>query len=255
MTEKKIGIIGFGNMGKAIAAALLKQKVVNKKDLITSNSSQTNKECVKKADIILLAVKPQIMAAVLNEIKNDISDKQLIISIVAGVEIKTIKKIIGDKAIARVVPNLCTLIGESISVWVKTKKVNESQVKLMKLILQSFGKEVLVDEESDLDKVTAISGSGPAYIFYLVELLEQSAIKIGLKKDIAKRLASQTVIGSARLLESTDKSASTLRSEVTSKGGTTEAAFKEFAKLDFDKVFLKGVKAALKRAKQLNLKK
>lgn len=251
----KIAIIGIGNMGQAIVSGLLKHKVVARKNLYLSNSSEDNKRVAENSDIIILAVKPQQINQVLLRIKDVVSTKQLIISIAAGVKINTIKKLLNrNQPIIRVMPNICAVIGKSISVWFKSKEVSKIQIKKAKIILGCLGQEVYIRRESDLDKITAISGSGPAYVFYLEELLEEFAIKRGFNKDIATKLARQTIIGSAYLLESTDKSATSLRSEVTSKGGTTEAAFKEFAKLGLDKVFLKGLAAAYQRSKQLNLK-
>lgn len=251
----KIAIIGAGNMGKAVGLGLLKNKLIREKDLILTNSNSDNKKAIKTASIVILAVKPQKMKEVISQIKDSLVDNSLVISIAAGVEISSIKRIIGNhQPVVRVMPNLCATVGKSISGWVKSSEVSKQQAGLVRKILQSIGEEILLEKEFLLDAVTAISGSGPAYVFYLVEILEQAAIKIGLDKETARRLAEKTVIGSAYLLENTDKSASILRSEVTSKGGTTAAAFKVFAKLGLNKVFLRGVKAAFNRAKQLHLK-
>lgn len=253
--ENKIAVIGVGNMGQAIVSGLLRQKIVSKNNLFLSNSSKDNKKVTENSEIIILAVKPQQIKKVLLDINDVVSSRQLIISISAGVQIITIKECLNkSQSVIRVMPNLCALVSKSISVWVKSKEVSQSQAKLAKQILKSFGEEVQIEKESDLNKVTAISGSGPAYLFYLVELLEQSAVKIGLDKDMASKLALQTIIGSAQLLENTNKKANILRTEVTSKGGTTEAAFKEFAKSNLNEVFLRGVKAAYKRAQKLGLK-
>lgn len=253
--ESKIAVIGVGNMGQAIVSGLLKQKLVLKKNLFLSNSSEDNKGVAENSDIIILAVKPQQINQVLLRIKDVVSIKQLIISIVAGVEIKTIKKLLNrNQRVVRVMPNLNAVIGKSVSVWARSKEVTKDQSKLVKTIISCLGQEILINNESELDKVTAISGSGPAYVFYLAELLDQAAVIIGLERKIATKLAIYTLIGSAYLLENTDKHPGILRSEVTSKGGTTEAAFKEFAKGGLDKVFLKGIKAAYKRAQELHLK-
>lgn len=251
----KIAIIGIGNMGQAIILRFLKQKLLLKKNLFLSNSSEDNKSAAENSDIIILAVKPQQIKQVLLNIKDVVSTKQLIISIAAGVEITNIKKLLNkDQPVVRVMPNLAVTVGKSIPVWVKSKEVTKYQTRLTKAILNSLGQEIQIKVESELDKVTAISGSGPAYAFYLAELLEKAAMKIGLEKNIATKLAVNTLIGSAYLLENTDKHPGILRSEVTSKGGTTEAAFKKFAKGGLDKVFLKGIKAAYKRAQELHLK-
>lgn len=252
---KKIAIIGAGNMGQAIAQGLLRKKVIKMENLFLSNSAKSNLAAVINADIIILGVKPQAIKTVLEQIKEVVTPNQLFISIAAGVEVSSINNILGGNfSVVRVMPNLAATVGQSVSGWVKNSFVSKNQITAVKQILQAIGSEVLLKNEDKLDAVTAISGSGPAYVFYLTEMLVQSGVEIGLDKDTASKLARQTIVGSAYLLENTKKDPGILRSEVTSKGGTTEAAFKTFAKGQFDKVFLKGVKAAFKRAKQLRLK-
>lgn len=266
--NKSIAIIGVGNMGKAIAHGLLWKKVVLARNLILSNPSveklqnfeklgvtvtSENKIAAQKANVIILAVKPQTLPSVLKEIQSVISKKQLLISIAAGFEIKTIKRLLGKgQPVVRVMPNLCAKVGLSISCWVKSKEVTNHQAKDVKKILQAIGKEISLEKESLLDQITAISGSGPAYVFYLAELLEKSALKLGLDKKLAEVLAKQTLIGSVKLLENSNKSAKILREEVTSKGGTTEAAFKKINQMKFDEKFVGIIRAAYKRAKELH---
>jgi len=268
LENKTIAIIGVGNMGSAIAHSLLRKKVIPAKNLILSNPSleklihfkqlatiitAVNKNAVERADIIILAVKPQTLTPVLQEIKSAVSKNKLIISIAAGFELKTIKKILGvQQSVVRVMPNLCARVSKSMSCWVKSKEVTNEQSMEVKIILQAIGKECLLEEENLLDQVTAISGSGPAYVFYLVELLEKSALKLGLDKKLANMLATQTVVGSVRLLENSKKSVKILREEVTSKGGTTEAAFKKFNKSRFEIIFINAVRAAYLRARELH---
>ena len=263
MLNKKITIIGAGNMGQAIVNGLLREKVIKPRNLILADklannlvkykklgitTTTDNKEACERSDIIILAVKPQILKSILEEIKNNIQDDQLIVSIAIGVSVDTIKKILGKKQpVARVMPNLCAQVGESMSAWVKSKEV--SQIKSIKIILNSIGKEIQFKKEDDIDKATAISGSGPAYFFYLVELLEKSAVQIGINKKEAQILARQTLIGVARFLENSSESASQLRKKVTSKGGTTEAAFNKINNSKFEEIFLQAIKSAYNRAK------
>lgn len=268
LENKTIAIIGVGNMGSAIAHGLLRKKLIPVKNLILSNPSLekllyfkklgtvitvVNKNAAEKADIIILAVKPQILTSVLQEIKSAVSKNKLIISIAAGFEIKTIKKILGIKQpVVRVMPNLCARVSKSISCWVKSKEVTDEQSSEVAIILRAIGKEYLLKEENLLDQVTAISGSGPAYVFYLVELLEKSALNLGLNERLARLLAVETVSGSSKLLQNSQKSAKILREEVTSKGGTTEAVFKKFHKSKFENIFLQAVEKAYRRAKELH---
>ncbi len=267
MLNKKIAILGAGNMGQAIAHCLLKKESIQAKNLSLTDKSLSklkgfqklgalvesdNKKACQKADIIILAIKPQILVSILKEIKESVQEDQLIISIAAGISINKIKSILSKKqAIARVMPNLCAQVGESMSGWVKSKEVIQEQIKSIKIILNSIGEEIQLNKEDDIDKITAISGSGPAYVFYLAELLEKSAINIGLKKREAQILAKQTLIGTAKFLENLSESAQNLRRKVTSKGGTTEAAFKKIDNSRFEQIFCTAIKAAYERAKEL----
>ena len=263
----KLAIIGVGNMGKAIAHALLERRIIRPQNLILSNLTKKglrdfirqgvrvtsdNKKPAHDADIIILAVKPQAMRGVLEEIKELITEDQLMISIAAGVEIKTIHALTGAKhGIIRAMPNLCATVGESVSVWVANKWVTGDQKKLARKILAGIGVEIEVSEEKLLDIVTAISGSGPAYIFYLVELLEEAGTRLGMSKALAAKLARQTMIGSAKLLEHSLQDAHTLRLSVTSKRGTTEAAIQAFKRTKLKKAFFAGVRAAFQKARRM----
>ena len=255
-------------MGKAIVSSLLAQEVITPENLFLSDSHHTqldhfakqgvvicsnNAEAVQQADVVLLAVKPQSFAALLSELKSVVSEKQLIISIAAGIEIQTIKNSLGSsQPVVRVMPNLCAAVGESMSVWAKSKEVSDEQSLVIRDLLRAIGEEAFVDDEELIDAATAISGSGPAYVFYLTELLEQSALNLGLPEKTANLLARQTLLGSATFLGQSDKSAKELRLQVTSKGGTTEAAFEKFEQSNLKKVFFNGIRAAHTRAKELN---
>ncbi|MBU0598346.1 pyrroline-5-carboxylate reductase [Patescibacteria group bacterium] len=265
---KIITIIGIGNMGRGIAMGLLRKKIVSPSNLILSNRTLSrlkefkklgvgvrtdNKTAAQNSGMIILAVKPQVLTAVLKEIKPVISKKQVIISAAAGVTIKTIKKTIShDQPVVRVMPNLGAQVGESMSVWTKSKEVTNRQTKMIKRILKAMGQEHYVSHEKIIDKITAISGSGPAYVFYLAELLEKSGMKLGLNGKLASLLARQTLIGSSKILSSSQKSYKILRKEVTSKGGVTEAAFRVIDDSEFEKIFIKAIRVAHKRAKGLN---
>ena len=252
LENKKLAIIGVGNMGRAIMKGLLGKSVVDKNNLFLSNSSRGNERAVKSAKVIILAVKPQILFEVLVQIKDFLTDKHLLISIAAGVSIQSIQQRIGKRSIIRAMPNLCAVVGKSMTVWVKNKHVEKEQEIFAKRIFSSIGNEEEIFQEDKLNQVTAISGSGPAYVFYLAELLENSAVKIGVKKELAKELAYMTMDGAVSVLRSSKKSSGELRKQVTSKGGTTEAAFKEFEKSKLQEIFFKGIKSASNRAEELN---
>lgn len=266
--NKRIAIIGAGRMGQAIARALLEKNVVKPDQLILTNIrldilqefskkypvqiSSNNNQAVQQADIILLTILPQQMPEVLEEISNDVTGK-LIISIAAGITIDMIQMgLWHESAIVRVMPNLCAQIGESMSVWAKSKTVTNEQVSFVKDIFSSIGTDVDLPDESFINKITPISGSGPAYVFYLAELLEKAAIQSGISKTLAKKLAKQTIIGSAKFMEKAQEGPQNLREAVTSKKGITEAVFKSFEKEKIEELFLKSIMAGQARAKEMS---
>ena len=255
MKNTTVGIIGFGNMGKAIRSGLLKQKLVSKENLLTSNKQEANNEVISKSQILILTVKPQMIGGVLHEIKRRNLKDKLIISIAAGVEIKSIEKILGKELrIIRVMPNLCAKVNQSISCWIKNDNVNNKDVHVFRKVFQSIGIEIELKKESLLDQITAISGSGPAYFFYLAELLVKSAIEIGLNEKLANELVTQTFFGSSKYLKNSKILPVLLRKKVTSKGGATEAAFEKIIGSEFEIVFLSAVKSAYQKTIELHLK-
>ena len=211
-----------------------------------------NREAVRKADIVIFAVKPRVLLSVLAEVKDSLKKDALLVSIAAGISIQRIEKAVGGKrGVVRVMPNLCAKIGESMSVWVANERAAKSYRSEVRKILGSIGVEHELSSERLIDGATAISGSGPAYVFYLAELLAANAEKLGLSKEVAQKLAVQTIVGSGLMLQE-GTVPSELRAGVTSKGGTTEAAFKAFVQGGFSRIFSKGIEAAVKRAKELD---
>lgn len=265
--NKKISIIGAGVMGKAIAKALLVKHAVKAKDLYLTNITTElleefnkqgvnvgtdNTDAVSLSEIIILAVKPQVMDVILEEIKEVVKDK-LIISIAAGISINHIQQILGkDKKIVRVMPNLCASIGESMSCWVVQDLIDDMDKETVKEILLSIGKEIQLKNEDQIDSITPISGSGPAYVFLLAELLEKEAIALGINEQNAKLLARQTIIGSSVILQNTTESFEQLRKNVTSKGGVTEQVIKTFEEKDARGIFGEAIKKGFERSRQLN---
>jgi len=263
---RKIGIIGCGNMGQAVLKGILASGTASKRNILVSDIDSTKLNCIKRmcgieatfnnskvaksSDVIIIAVKPQDVAKVLNGISEYLDKKKLLISIAAGVTTKKIKKLAGANVkIARVMPNMPALIGKGISA-VFAKGLSSNQKKLVHNIFSGIG-DVVEIKEKDFDTVTAISGSGPAYFFYLVEVMIDSAVSMGLKRDMAEKLAIKTALGSIQLLSQAKECAHSLRKRVTSKGGTTEAAFKLFKKKKLEKILKDGMKKAKQRSKQL----
>ncbi|MBA4336150.1 hypothetical protein C0416_00045 [bacterium] len=248
----KIGVIGFGNMGSAIFSGLIKSGNFDEKDFIFSNGGSENIKVVKEASIIIISVKPLIVNDVLNQIKPYLTKEKLLVSIAAGVTIAEIKNVIGEAfPVVRVMPNICAEFGKSMSCWMKSGEVSDSQVEKVKYILKSIGEEVMIDNEEIFGEITVIAGSGPAYFLYIAELLSNYADKIKLNPELAKKLIKQTFIGAASMLSESDKDAKKIREEITSKGGTTEAVFGVLGDNEFEKIFLKGLEAGRKRASGL----
>jgi len=272
MKKNIIGIIGGGNMGEALIMGLYKLKkwVVH---VCESNperveflktgykiiDEQDISSLIAKADVIILAVKPQEMESVLGQIKT--TEGKLFISIAAGLTTKYFEDRLGGKAkVIRAMPNLPALIGEGITGYCKGQFADERDIGNAGLILEALGGgpgSVILFEESQMDAVTAVSGSGPAYVFFFVEEWIRAASTLGLNEKDARVLVCETLIGSAGLLKkllrvSKFEEFKTLRAKVTSKGGTTEAAMKVFEENNFGKLMEDALVAAKKRAKELS---
>jgi len=255
-------------MGEALIRGLVEKKLfVPARILVCEADSQRAQYLKKKYRIgigdvhtvvvqssaVVLAVKPQDMENVLSQIKGH---APLFISIAAGLTTRFFEKRLGPKTrVVRAMPNMPALIGEGITGYCAGRFVNEADRAKAGLILKALGQGhgcVILFEESQMDAVTAVSGSGPAYVFLFVQQWIAAAIALGLREDVAKRLVVETLIGSVHLLDRTGFSAGDLRSRVTSKGGTTEAAMKVFFKNDiFSKLMKSALSAAKKRAKEL----
>jgi pyrroline-5-carboxylate reductase len=219
--------------------------VANKYGLVVA---RTNAEVAAQAETIVLSVKPQNMAEALISIKGSVNEEKLVISIAAGIRTAHISAVLGDVPIVRAMPNTPALIGEGASALFATDKAKPMLAKAQR-IFSAVGKTVVVDDEDLIDVVTAVSGSGPAYYFFLMEQMIRAGIELGLSSDVAKDLVLQTAKGAALLAVEADKQGETpavLRQKVTSPGGTTEAALKVFAEGQLGPL----VEAALKRAYQ-----
>lgn len=269
MKKGDIAIIGVGNMGGAIADGLLRNitKLGEPTLVLNDPVAQLMRRfasddhvritdsafvAARQAPTVILAVKPQTTKEALISLRPCITSKHLIISIAAGIEIGSIKKIIGKKVpVVRVMPNICAKVGESMSVWTESPEVSATQKKRVIKILNSIGKELHVKDEGLLDVATAAAGSGPAYFFYMTEILERWAVKNGFSVEEAALLAHQTSAGSAKMLAASGEKAEVLRKAVTSKKGTTDAAIKSMDKLGFKKAFQRGITSARRRAREL----
>lgn len=264
----KIAFIGGGNMGEAMLSALLGRGLSTKQAITVSDISETRRNYLEReygvavvssnrevvvvgSEVVVLAVKPQNLAAVMAELGGQLEPAQLVLSIIAGARIDTLCRGLGHGAVVRAMPNTPAQIGEGVSVWTTADGVTERQKGWAASILGAMGREVYVADERYIDMATAVSGSGPAYVFLFMESLVDAAVDIGLPAQVAQELVLQTVLGSGRLLQQSGKEAAELRRMVTSPGGTTAEALRRLEEGGFKELLLRAVTAAYEKAKQL----
>ncbi|MCD6299965.1 MAG: pyrroline-5-carboxylate reductase [Dehalococcoidales bacterium] len=263
----RIAFIGGGNMGEAILSAVLTKRLSTPQAISVSDISDArcqhlkqkygvatmgdNPKAIDGADVVILAVKPQNLTGVMAGLNGQFKPNQLVLSIIAGAKIDTLRQGLNHRRIVRVMPNTPAQIGEGMSAWTATAEVSEQQKEWAGSILGAMGREIYVDDEKYIDMVTAVSGSGPAYVFLFIEALVDAALHIGLPRDIVQELVLQTVLGSGHFLQKSDKEAAELRKMVTSPGGTTAEALKVLEKGRFTELIKQAVTAAYNKAKRL----
>lgn len=263
----KMTVIGGGNMGTAIVKAVISQNIISQENITIIENFPERQEFLKSEldcniqaeidssisdqDVIMVAIKPQSTDQVLSLLKGKLNQKQLIISIMAGIKIQTLEDYLAPAQIVRVMPNMPSAIGYGMATFCGGKTVTEESFKLAEAILNATGKSFKVEKEEMIDSTTAISGSGPAYVFYFAEAMTEGAKQLGFNDEEAQLLAKQTLLGAAQLLEQTGTPAGTLREQVTSKGGTTAAALNSFAENKIAELLQEGFKAAFDRSIEL----
>ena len=260
-----IGIIGGGNMGRAIIKGLtgLPQSpqitawdadgncCENLKKDFQITIARNNRELADNSDIIILAVKPQIVSPVLTEISDILTKDKLLISIAAGVPCEKIEKPLADKVPAiRIMPNTPALINRGIAAISAGRSATEKHLAIATEIFSCLGESVIVPE-SAMDMVTAVSGSGPAYVFLVIEAMLDAAVGIGLNRDLARKLVIETVLGSTELVKQTGKQPMELKDMVTSPGGTTIAGLAELEKNGLRHAFNEALRSACLRSQEL----
>lgn len=255
----KIGIIGCGHMGSAIAKALLakgmgKVSVSNlKKPPFNINWTTDNKILTQNADIVLIAVKPDAVKMVLGEINPVLKSDKIIISIAAGVPLKKLADWTKNhKKIVRVMPNLPAQIFEGMSVWKASSGINKKEKGVIRRLLAAFGKEIEVKDEKLIDIATSVSGGGPAYTAVFLESLASAAQKIGFSKLDARLLALQSAYGSILYIEKTGLDFAEVKNVVQTKGGTTSAGFKVLKKKNWQKILEKALLTGYQRARKIS---
>ena len=259
-----VGFIGSGVMAEAIIAALLRQQVVEPENVIASDVQATrgaqltaqygirattsNLEAVQAANILILSIKPQVVDKVLAELHGQTAHIPLIISIIAGAPIQRLADGLANPHIIRTMPNTPAQIGQGMTVWTAAGMVAEEERVRAGTILRSFGQDVYVDNESYLDMATAISGSGPAYVFLFMESLVDVAVHIGFSRKVAEQLVYQTVRGSVEFAAASGDHLAELRNQVTSPGGTTAEALHHFESGGLRTTIARGVWASYRRS-------
>lgn len=260
------GVLGFGNMGGAIVRGLLHADAITADQLIIFDTTpaaiedarglgariaESGQQLAEESTILLIAVKPQHMDEALETVRRGISPDVLIVSVAAGITIGHIQDCLAPNVrVARVMPNTPALVGAGAAGFSLSENCAPEDRLTVSEILDAVGISELVPE-SAMDAVTALSGSGPAYCFRLVECMVIAAMDEGLTEEQATRLATQTLFGAGKLLLESDESPSVLRERVTSKGGTTAAALEQFQQEGFERAVAAGIRAAAARAKEL----
>jgi len=263
----KIAFIGAGSMAEALISGMTKSLYQSKQIIVTNRSNidrlnylrttyhvhieHDKRKAVEDADIVILAMKPKDVIEGINSIKDAVKDNQLIISVLAGVSTDSLVSLLGKNiAIIRAMPNTSATIGKSATALSLGRFANEAHLAVAKALFETVG-VVAVVAEDDLHAVTGLSGSGPAYIYYFVEAMEKAAHEVGLNQKVAKDLIIQTIIGAAEMLKSSPKHPSTLRKEVTSPGGTTEAGLKVLENYRYQEAIVACIKQAAQRSTEL----
>lgn len=260
---KKIVVIGGGNMGFTYAEGIYNaqiadiqiiEKSTERIDYINSlgkMKASDSYDVLQTADIIFLAVKPQIAPLVFNEIKDLVNNQQLFVSVMAGMLMETIQQGLGIEKVIRCMPNLPASIQLGMTTYVGSKQVAKDSLDFVGTILKATGKAFEVANEDMIDNTTGISGSGSAYIFYFMNAMAQAAEDIGFKPDEAKTLVSQTFEGAVELYKQNDISLEEWMNRVASKGGTTREALNSFDNSNTHQHIIDGVTACVRRAKEL----
>mgnify|MGYP000033726606 CR=1 FL=1 len=267
LQELNISLIGSGNMAEAMIKGLLDKGMARPSNLFASDPvderrqimqehyhlevTSDNRLAAQRGDVVILAVKPQVLPHVMSDIRGMVRSSALVISIVAGVPIQTISQGIEHEAIVRVIPNTPAMVGQGMSVWTATSAVSQQQREQARLILRSLGEEMEVEREDYIDMATAVSGSGPAYVFLFIEALTDAAVHLGFSRPMAERIVLQTLQGAVALAKESSAHPAELRNKVTSPAGTTAEALYQLEKGGFRAVISKAVWAAYQKSRSL----
>lgn len=265
---KKLAIVGAGSMAEAFISGILENSLIDRKNIWVTNHSNKERlqtlsdrynirttydlhELFTDADIVILSMKPKDASTAIQYIREHLTEQMLVVSVLAGVNMSTIEMLAGlPIPIVRAMPNTSAAVGKSATAVAVNHRVSPQQIETVKNLFGTVGLTTFVEEEQ-LDAVTGLSGSGPAYIYYLIEAMEKSAVEVGLDKEMASELIVQTLIGAAEMVKNSSKSSEQLRRDVTSPGGTTEAGVKVLEEHKVQQAFISCIKAATAQSKKM----
>ena len=263
----KILIIGGGNMGLTYAQSFLRSHITNEANMMILEKSAEKAaeldgrkvgtvysqagDCLRLADLVILAVKPQDAPALFSHLRPLVDPQQVFLSIMAGIPIKTISRELGIRKVIRAMPNLPAQVGLGMTAFTSSEEVTRIELVMVQNLLNTTGKSIYVERESFIDAATAISGSGPAYVFFFMKALIEAAQEMGFSTSEAELLVSQTFRGAVDLYDKTDHSCEEWIRRVSSKGGTTEAALQVYLEKEVHTDIVAGAHAALQRAVEL----
>lgn len=261
--EARVAIVGAGVMAESMVAGLLAREMIQPGRITASHPRperreelsqrfgirmvEGNREAVEEGDLILLTVKPQVLGAVMKQLHGRLEPRQVAVSVVAGAPIHQLSQGLGHDGIVRVMPNTPAQIGEGMSVWTATPDVDATQRARVKAVLGALGEELWVDEEKYVDMATALSGTGPTYVFLMMEALIDAGVHMGFPRRIAEQIVLQTVSGSVAFARDSGKHMAELRNMVTSPGGTSAEAIYQMEKGGMRTVLSRAVYAAYQR--------
>ena len=263
----RIAFVGAGNMGEAILRAILDKKVAKADDVVASDVSKErrsylsrqygvtvesdNRRAVENAESVVLAVKPTTLPKVTAELKGLLQPEQTVISIVAGASAASISKALSHQAVIRAMPNMPAQIGEGVTVWTAASGIKEKHRKRARSILSAMGIEVFMSDEKHIDMATAVSGSGPGYVFLIIESLIDASVHIGLPREVAQELVLETISGATHLIQKSGKHPAELRNMVASPGGTTVEGLLQLEEGGLRALLAQAVIAGYEKAKAL----
>lgn len=263
----RIAFIGGGNMGEAMIRCLIDKGLARPNDILASDVVETrrshlkkqhgiettsiNRSAAEKADVVVLAVKPNAVPEALADLKGRTRADQTVISIAAGVTLARLTKGLDRQSVVRAMPNTPAQIGEGMTVWTTSSEATEQDRERARTILGALGKQVFVADEKFIDMATAVSGSGPGYVFLIIESLVDAAVRIGLPRDMAVELVMETISGSVHLAQKSGKHPAELRNMVTSPGGTTAEGLHELEEGRLRALLARAIIAGYEKAKAL----